>query len=75
MKLKQFAVIAVLMLGAAYAGAVTWYAPNGVLMGNVCRNGAYYTVYPVSMGQPVGSLCPVRDGNGVIIATGVVTNE
>lgn len=68
------------LVGAALAAvfmtahAVTfWY--NGVLMGTVCRNGPYYTAYPVAMAQPVGSACPVRDPYGTIIMTGVVTNE
>lgn len=50
-----------------------WY--NGVLMGTVCRAGLYYTVYPQHAAQPVGSLCPVRNPAGYIIATGNVTDE
>lgn len=56
------------------ANAVTWWV-NGVLYGNVCRNGAFYTVYPINMGQPVGSLCPVRNNAGYIIGQGIVTDE
>ena len=74
MKSLKVLALAVLMLGAAFAGAQTWYV-GGVLFGNVCRSGAYYTVYPIQNGQPVGSVCPVRDGYGIIIAVGTVTNE
>ncbi len=48
---------------------------NGVLYGNVCRNGLYYTVYPAHMAQPVGTTCPVRDSYGSIIGYGTVSNE
>ena len=71
--LKAIAFVAVLM-GAALAGAQTWYYA-GVLYGNICRNGAYYTVYPISAGQPVGSVCPLRDNLGNIVGTGYVSNE
>jgi hypothetical protein len=73
--MKKTLVFAALMLCSAFAGAVTWYAPNGVLYGNICRNGAYYTAYPLSMGQPVGTVCPIRDAYNNIIGTGVVSNE
>lgn len=56
------------------ASAVTWWV-NGVLYGNVCRSGIYYTIYPIHMGQPVGTLCPVRDIYGNIVLTGRVTAE
>ena len=72
--MKKALILAVLMLSAAFAGAQTWYV-GGVLFGNVCRNGAFYTVYPPAMGQPVGTACPVRDGYGNVIAYGIVTNE
>ena len=62
------------MLMASSAQAVTWYV-DGVLFGNVCRNGAYYTVYAIYNGQPVGSACPVRDPHGYVIAQGEVTAE
>ena len=64
----------VLLSFGGIANATTWWA-NGVLFGNVCRNGIYFTVYPLANGQPVGSSCPVRDGYGNIIAQGMVTNE
>lgn len=70
--LKLMFVIMVLSVGLA--NATTWYQ-GGVLYGNVCRSGAYYTVYPIAMGQPVGTACPVRDGYGNVIGTGVVTAE
>ena len=55
------------------SAATFWF--NGVLMGTVCRSGAYYTVYPRHMAQPVGTTCPVRDYTGSIISYGVVTQE
>lgn len=64
----------VMVLSVGLANATTWYQ-GGVLYGNVCRNGVYYTVYPISMGQPVGTACPVRDAYGNIIGTGIVTAE
>ena len=56
------------------ASAATWWV-NGVLYGNICRNGIYYTVYPLHMGQPVGSMCPLRDNYGNIVMWGRVSNE
>ena len=51
--------IAALLAAAAAAPAVataaTWMLPNGVFVGNVCRSGAYFWVYPPSSAQPVGS--------------------
>ena len=72
--MKKITTLVLLVTLAAYASAATWWV-GGVLYGNVCRNGYYYTVYPTHMGQPVGTTCPVRDNNGYIIGTGVVTNE
>jgi len=72
---KAVCAAAFLAIGAVgSANAQTWWF-NGVLFGNVCRSGAYYFVYPVADGQPVGSTCPVRDGYGNVIAQGVVTSE
>lgn len=70
------AVIASLLLAfaATSANAATWWV-GSVLYGNVCRAGGWYTVYPTHMGQPVGTSCPVRDGNGVIIGYGFVSAE
>jgi len=56
------------------AQADTWYV-NGVLVGNICRNGVYYTVYPYSMAQAVGTSCPLRNGYGQIVGWGYVSNE
>jgi hypothetical protein len=73
--IKTMLVLALVLLGVGgIANATTWWI-NGVLFGNVCRNGIYFTVYPLANGQPVGSSCPVRDGYGNIIAQGIVTNE
>ena len=74
MKSLKVLALAVLMLGAAFAGAQTWYV-GGVLFGNVCRNGAFYTVYPIQNGQPVGTSCSILDGYGRIIGVGYVSNE
>ena len=63
-----------LMLIASSAQSVTWYV-DGILFGNVCRNGGYFTVYSIYNGQPVGTACPVRNDYGVVIAYGVVTIE
>jgi hypothetical protein len=73
MKIKM-TVLVLLLLTAAIASATTWYQ-NGILYGNVCRNGVYYTVYPVAMGQPVGTVCPIRDVYGNVVGTGLVSNE
>lgn len=70
---KSFIVLALLAAMGTANAVTTWV--NGTLYGNVCRAGLYYTVYPVSASQPVGSFCPVRDGLGNIILTGTVTNE
>lgn len=73
--IKRTLVLALVLFGVGgAANATTWWV-NDVLFGNVCRNGIYFTVYPLANGQPVGSACPVRDGYGNIIARGVVTNE
>jgi hypothetical protein len=64
----------ILAITLTSANAVTWWQ-NGYLFGNVCRAGLYYTVYPMSMGQLVGTSCPIRDNSGNIIGTGVVSNE
>lgn len=72
--MKKLLAIAALALIPAISHAYTFYY-NGVLMGTVCRMGAFYTAYPVSMAQPVGTMCPVRDPNGWVIGTGTVTME
>lgn len=72
--MKKIILATVVMCSMVSANAVTWWN-NGILYGNVCRNGLYYTVYPTYMGQPVGTLCPVRDVYGNIIGQGTVTNE
>jgi hypothetical protein len=59
---------------ASSAQAITWY-DGGVLFGNVCRYGMYYTEYPTVYGIPVGSSCIVRDAYGAPIYNGVVTAE
>ena len=63
-----------LLTASISANAQTWFI-GGVLYGNICRNGIYYTVYPVANGQPVGSSCPVRDNFGNVIGYGFVSNE
>jgi hypothetical protein len=72
--MKKLVVSLALLASSLSAGAVTWWV-NGVLYGNVCRNGFYYTVYPIYMGQPVGTTCPVRNQFGQVIMPGVVTAE
>lgn len=72
--MKKIIAVAVLAAFAMSAHALTFWV-NGVLMGTVCRNGPYFTAYPTSMAQPVGTACPIRDGYGTIIGTGVVTTE
>lgn len=74
MKKSLIAIAAVLTLVASIADASTWYV-GGVLYGNICRSGVYYTVYPIANGQPVGSICPIRNDYGQIIGTGFVSNE
>lgn len=63
-----------LALISTQINAITWYW-DGILYGNVCRSGAYYTVYPVESGQPVGTQCPLRDSYGNIVMWGYVSNE
>ena len=70
---KLFATI-ILALASFNADAMTWYV-NGILYGNVCRNGPYYTIYPMSMGQPVNTQCPIRNNYGQVIGFGIVTAE
>ena len=71
---KLILVIAMLLL-SFNVGATTWFE-SGVLFGNVCRLGAWYTVYPVTYGQPVGSRCPLRlIDTGEIWSWGYVTSE
>lgn len=72
--MKKIVIAAVAALSVMSASAATWWV-NGVLFGNVCRNGIYYTVYPIHMGQPVGTVCPIRDNNGFIIGQGIVSAE
>ena len=62
------------LTAALPAHAVTWWN-NGVLYGNVCRNGAYYTIYPTYNGQPVGTSCPIRNNGGWIVGYGTVSDE
>jgi hypothetical protein len=63
-----------LVIASLSASAVTFWS-NGVLMGTVCRNGIYYTVYPTYMAQAVGTVCPMRDPYGAIVGYGYVTAE
>lgn len=72
--MKKALVILAAVAAIASAHAATFFY-NGVLMGTVCRDGLYYTVYPIQMAQPVGTSCPVRNTNGFIVGTGVVTTE
>ena len=72
--MKKLLLASLVALCTLTAHADTWYV-NGVLMGNVCRNGVYYTVYPYSMAQPVGTSCPIRNGYGNIVGYGYVSNE
>lgn len=72
--MKRVIIAAALAAATFSASAATWWV-NGILFGNVCRNGLYYTVYPVHMGQPVGTVCPVRDSYGNIVMQGLVSNE
>lgn len=60
---------------ATTTAMATTFLVNGVWYGTVCRSGAYYTVYPMHMAQPVGTTCPVRDTLGYVLAYGIVTNE
>jgi len=59
---------------ANLASATTWYV-GYVLYGNICRSGYFYTVYPTTMGQPVGSQCPVNNSYGQFMTMGNVANE
>jgi len=56
------------------ASAATFWV-NGVLFGNVCRSGPYYTVYLYQDAQPVGTTCAVRNQWGYVIGYGRVSNE
>lgn len=72
--MKKIIISAIIALVCSASSATTWWY-NGVLFGNVCRSGVYFTVYPYNAGQPVGSSCPVRDSFGNIIGYGLVTTE
>jgi hypothetical protein len=72
--MKKFILGLALAAAVIPATAVTFWH-NGVLMGTVCRNGPFFTVYPFHMAQPVGTSCPIRDGFGNIVGVGVVTAE
>ncbi len=72
--MKRLIVAAAVMAATFSASAATWWV-NGVLYGNVCRNGIFFTVYPIQMGQPVGTICPIRDSYGNIVGQGLVSNE
>lgn len=66
--------ILLILFIASPAKSATWFV-GGVLYGNVCRSGAFFYVYPPQMAQPVGSVCPLRDGFGNIYAWGTVSAE
>ncbi len=69
-------IIAALLLAAAPASyASTWIGYGGLLYGNICRNGLYFTVYPFAMAQPVGSSCPIRNSFGTVVGYGIVSSE
>lgn len=70
---KLLLTIAIAAAAASASAATFWY--NGVLMGNVCRSGIYYTVYPIQNAQAVGSSCPLRDNFGNVVGWGFVSNE
>ena len=72
--MKKILLSIALLASVASANAATFFY-NGVLMGTVCRYGYYYTIYPASMAQPVGTYCPVRNAYGQIVGTGTVTSE
>ena len=72
--MKKVIAIVLVALAAGSAFSATWWV-NGVLYGNICRNGIYFTVYPANMAQPVGTTCPMRDSYGNIVGQGYVSNE
>ncbi len=72
--MKKTIVALVFLLSMVSANAFT-FMYYGTLMGTVCRDGNFYTTYPRSMAQPVGTVCPVRDGYGNVMGYGVVTTE
>ena len=72
--MKKLIMALALLASIGSANAYTWW-DNGVYMGNVCRSGYYYYVYPLSMGQPVGTGCPIRNNATNIIGWGYVSDE
>jgi uncharacterized membrane protein len=72
--MKKLILVTLAALATTTAMAATFLV-NGVWYGTVCRSGVYYTVYPSHMAQAVGTVCPVRDAFGYVIAYGIVTNE
>ena len=72
--MKKIFLAAILFAVSSVASASTWWH-NGLLYGNVCRSGAYFTVYPSYNAQLVGSSCPVRDGFGNVVLWGYVSDE
>lgn len=73
MKIKSL--IAAVLLAASTAASAYTFVQNGIVYGTICRYGAVYTSYPVSMAQPVGTVCPLRDNYGNVIGQGVVVME
>ena len=71
--MKKILIIVTLALATVSHADTFWR--NGVLFGNVCRAGQFYTVYPYNMAQPVGTSCPVRNNNGFIVLYGTVSEE
>lgn len=72
--MKKLLISIGLILSLTGAQAATWYS-GGILYGNVCRSGFFYTVNPFMNGQPVGSTCPVRDVFGNFVTWGTVSYE
>lgn len=71
--MKKSLVALMLAAAVASASAATFFNAYGVLMGNVCRDGLYFSVMPVF--RPVGSSCPMVDSFGVTRGWGYVSNE
>lgn len=57
--------LAAMLLLCSIGANAAWMMPNGLWYSNICRanfNPIFYWVYPVSVAQPVGTMCALPDG-------------
>ena len=71
--IRSFIIAVAAMIAMTTASAATWFV-NGIQVGNVCRSGGYYFIYPTYKAQPVGSPCGFFNMYGVYMY-GYVSGE